>query len=69
MGTLGDWLDYNVINNSQTFIGKKKMPYLQFCDPYRGTQTVAIMLFSRILRDEFHNKKNKEIYVIQFLCS
>jgi hypothetical protein len=25
---LGDWPDYNTINNSWTFIGKKKMPCL-----------------------------------------
>ena len=36
--------------------------------PYRGTQTVATTLFSRILWDKFHNEKNQETYINQFLC-
>ena len=68
MGILGDWSDYNAINDDWTFMGKKKMLCLWFSNPYKGTQTITIMLFSRILWDEFYNEKNKETYVNQFLC-
>ena len=60
MGTLGDWSNYNTINNSQILIGKKKTPCLWFYNPYRGIQTITTTLFSRILRDKFYNEKNKE---------
>ena len=69
MGTLGDQLDYNAINNNQILIGKKKMLCLWFSDPYKGIQTIITILFSRILWDEFYNEKNKETYVNWFLCS
>ena len=43
---------------------KKKRPIYSFLiSPYRDTQTIITILFSRILWDKFYNKKNKEIYI------
>ena len=50
-------------------MGKKKTFCLWFSDPYKGTQIIIITLFSIILWNEFHNEKNKETYVNQFLHS